>query len=195
MTKRINEFIRDDDGLILSSSEESHSDELYQDISDDLMLSNPVRGIEATYWKIMLVDDEVRVHEVTKKLLNNLKFAGKSLKLISAYSGEEAKGLMAEHPDTAIVLLDLAMETKDAGLRVAKYIREELKNKAVRICLQRSEWEAELECSVLENEDINEDNIKEDLTEKARSENHNRAEIIPRGDRVRAGTPRVGERT
>ena len=98
MMNRINEFIPDDDGLILDSESESQSDERYQDLPDDLMLSNPVRvacaqrnrGTEDPYWKILLVDDDERVHVVTKIALNQLKFAPKSLNVISAYSGEEA---------------------------------------------------------------------------------------------------------
>ena len=63
------------------------------------------------------------------------------------------------------MLLDAVMETKDAGLRVAKYIREVLKNQAVRIFLQTEEPGAEPEESVLVNDDINEYNSKGELTQ------------------------------
>ena len=87
-------------------------------------------------WKILIVDDEVEVHDITKLALDEVIFAGRSLTFLSAYSAEEAKQLMLAHPDTAIVLLDVVMETEDAGLRLINYIREELGNLAVRIILR-----------------------------------------------------------
>lgn len=87
-------------------------------------------------WKILIVDDEAEVHDITKLALDEVTFAGRSLTFLSAYSAEEAKQLMLAHPDTAIVLLDVVMETEDAGLRLINYIREELGNLAVRIILR-----------------------------------------------------------
>lgn len=86
----------------------------------------------------MVVDDDVDVHDFTCCALAGSSFVGKPLQLIQAFSGEEAKRLAGEHPDLALILLDLAMETRDAGLKVAEYIREELQNMRVRITLNTS---------------------------------------------------------
>ena len=43
---------------------------------------------------------------------------------------------MADHPDTAVILLDVVMETDDAGLDVARRIRQEQGNRFVRIILR-----------------------------------------------------------
>jgi two-component system, NtrC family, sensor kinase len=81
---------------------------------------------ETESWKILIVDDEVQVHTATDIALRKFVFENKSLKLLSAHSASEAQDLMKEHPDIAIILLDVIMETDDAGLRFVKYVREEL---------------------------------------------------------------------
>ena len=74
----------------------------------------------------MIVDDEAQVHTATDIALRKFVFENKSLKFISAYSAKEAKQLIQEHPDVAIILLDVIMETDDAGLEFVQYIREVL---------------------------------------------------------------------
>ena len=71
-------------------------------------------------WKILVVDDESEIHNVTKLVLNDLSCEGKPISFINAYSAEEAKVLIAQHPDTALILVDVVMETDDAGLEVVK---------------------------------------------------------------------------
>jgi len=87
-------------------------------------------------WKVMIIDDDVVVHDVTKMVLQNYIFKDRQLKLIHGYSGEEARQLAEQNPDTAIIFLDVMMETDTAGLDTVKYIREQLKNRAVRIIIR-----------------------------------------------------------
>jgi DNA-binding MarR family transcriptional regulator/CheY-like chemotaxis protein len=87
-------------------------------------------------WKILIVDDDSVVHEVTKLALTGFTLEEKSLTFISAFSAEEAKHLIQLHPDTAIVFLDVVMETENAGLGLVQYIREDLGNSLVRIILR-----------------------------------------------------------
>ncbi|MEO0374515.1 MAG: response regulator, partial [Cyanobacteria bacterium P01_A01_bin.17] len=86
-----------------------------------------------TPWKILVVDDERQVHEVTRLALKNFTFENRALEIISAYSGQEAQAMLNQHPDTAVLLLDVVMETSQAGLELVKYIRENLHNLFVRI--------------------------------------------------------------
>lgn len=80
-------------------------------------------------WKILIVDDEESIHAMTKLVVKNLMFEDKAVEFYSAYSGKEAKRLFLEIDDIAIVLLDIAMETKSTGLDLVKFIRNDLKNK------------------------------------------------------------------
>ncbi|MEM8504004.1 MAG: hybrid sensor histidine kinase/response regulator [Cyanobacteria bacterium P01_D01_bin.1] len=117
-------------------------------------------------WKIMLVDDEPSIHQATKVALKFFTFKGRSLSFVSAYSASEAKRLIAKHPDTVLVLLDVIMDTPDAGLQVAKYIREELHNTAVRIVLRTGQPGQIPEESVVINYDINDYKTKLELTQE-----------------------------
>ncbi|MFN6465735.1 MAG: ATP-binding protein [Nostoc sp. DedVER02] len=115
-------------------------------------------------WKIMIVDDDAEVHQGTKLALRGFTFEGKPLTFLSAFSGTEAKKLIAIHPDTAFILLDVVMETNDAGLMVVKYIREELKNQIVRVILRTGQPGDAPEESVILNYDINDYKLKVELT-------------------------------
>jgi PAS domain-containing protein len=67
-------------------------------------------------------------------------------------------------PDVALVLLDVIMETSEAGLKVARQIRDELHNKLVRIVLRTGQPGQALEHSIILDYDINDFWCKSDLT-------------------------------
>ncbi|GAC13540.1 DUF3369 domain-containing protein [Aliiglaciecola lipolytica] len=115
-------------------------------------------------WKVLIVDDEPEVHAVTKLALNDFVFQEKSLSFISAYSGKEAKELFHQHDDIAIVLLDVVMETDEAGLEVAEYVRNELHNNFTRIILRTGQPGQAPERDVIVNYDINDYKSKTELT-------------------------------
>jgi diguanylate cyclase (GGDEF)-like protein len=87
-------------------------------------------------WKILIVDDEREIHNITRLALEDFTFDNKRLQFLSAYSGIDARQIMSENPDIAVTLLDVIMESEDAGLVTAKYIRETLQNRATRIVLR-----------------------------------------------------------
>ncbi|HEY9651698.1 MAG TPA: response regulator, partial [Coleofasciculaceae cyanobacterium] len=115
-------------------------------------------------WKILVVDDDAEIHDITKLVLDDFTFEGKPLTFMSAYSGEEAKALIEKHPDTALILLDVVMETDDAGLEVVKYIRDVLGNLLVRIILRTGQPGQAPEDVVIINYDINDYKTKTELT-------------------------------
>jgi two-component system, sensor histidine kinase len=115
-------------------------------------------------WKVLIVDDEEEVHVVTHLALSDFSFAGRPLTFVSAYSGSEAKELIAEHQDTAIILLDVVMETDEAGLDVAQYVRQTLGNYFVRIILRTGQPGMAPERRVLKAYDINDYRAKTELT-------------------------------
>ena len=115
-------------------------------------------------WKILIVDDEPGVHKTTKSVLKKFIFEKKNLNIISAYSGEEAIEIIKKHPDIALILLDVVMETDDAGLLTAKRIREEVGNKLVRIVLRTGQPGTAPEKEVILNYDINDYKEKTELT-------------------------------
>lgn len=126
--------------------------------------SKESKQLPQDFWKVLIVDDEPEVHAVTKLALSEFSFLGRGLKFFSAYSGAEAKDLIDQHPDAAIVLLDVVMETDDAGLKVAQYIREEANNRFPRIILRTGQPGQAPERTVIINYDINDYKSKTELT-------------------------------
>ncbi|MBL4762464.1 MAG: DUF3369 domain-containing protein [Gammaproteobacteria bacterium] len=115
-------------------------------------------------WKIMIVDDEQGVHDITKLALKKFRFQDKSIEFIHAFSGEEAQQLIKQNPDTALILLDVVMETDDAGLKTARYVRDEAKNLFVRIVLRTGQPGQAPEAQVIQDYDINDYKDKTELT-------------------------------
>jgi response regulator RpfG family c-di-GMP phosphodiesterase len=115
-------------------------------------------------WKLLVVDDEEEVHVVTRLVLDDFEFGGRPLQIISAYSGEEAKKIMATQDDIAVILLDVVMETDHAGLDVVRYIREDLSNGFTRIVLRTGQPGQAPEHKVIADYDINDYKEKTELT-------------------------------
>jgi two-component system sensor histidine kinase ChiS len=157
----------EDDELVFADEDEE-DDELVGKNSDENKLNLPQTKElplpAGDSWKILLVDDEIEIHNVTKLVLNDFIFEGKQITFISAYSGEEAKTLIEKHPDTALILLDVVMETDDAGLEVVKYIRDVLGNLLVRIILRTGQPGQAPEDVVIIHYDINDYKTKTELT-------------------------------
>ncbi|MBF0336665.1 MAG: SpoIIE family protein phosphatase [Nitrospirae bacterium] len=135
-------------------------DDLFQDSSNGQ--DAPLTGTN-TRWKVMIVDDEPGVHEVTLMILKSFTIESRGLEFISAYTGKEAIHEIAKHPDTALIFLDVVMENDHAGLDVVKYIRETLKNKFVRIVLRTGQPGLAPEEAIIVDYDINDYKEKNEL--------------------------------
>jgi CheY-like chemotaxis protein len=115
-------------------------------------------------WRILIVDDDVDVHVVTKFALSTASFQGRRLSFVHAYSAAEALVKLRDTPDIALVLLDVMMETADAGLQLARQVREQLHNDLVRIVLRTGQPGQAVEHSIIVDYDINDFWSKADLT-------------------------------
>jgi len=125
-------------------------------------------------WKILIVDDEQDIHSVTELVLGNFEFDGQKLHFLNAYSAKEAEVILQEHSDIALVLLDVVMESDNAGLEVVEYIRNDLKNHLVRIVLRTGQPGMAPEEKVIASYDINDYKDKTELTSvKLKSTVHN----------------------
>jgi signal transduction histidine kinase/CheY-like chemotaxis protein len=115
-------------------------------------------------WKIAIIDDEPAVHDGTRFALSDYKLNGQGLDILSAYSAAEGRELMRRHPDVAVVLLDVIMETDTAGLGLVEFIRSDLKNETVRIILRTGQPGQAPERRVIVDYDINDYKAKTELT-------------------------------
>jgi len=115
-------------------------------------------------WHILIVDDERDVHEATRLALCDLTIEGRPLVFHQAYSAQEARAILAREPSVAVVLLDVVMESEDAGLLLVRWIRRELGNQSVRIILRTGQPGYAPELETIRSFDINDYRTKSELT-------------------------------
>src|SRR5262249_9364155 len=115
-------------------------------------------------WKIAVIDDDPAVHDGTRFALSDFVLHGQRLDILSASSAAEGRNLLSRHPDIAAVLLDVIMETDDAGLDLVDFIRNTLKNETVRIILRTGQPGQAPERRIIVDYDINDYKAKTELT-------------------------------
>ncbi|QCK86100.1 DUF3369 domain-containing protein [Phreatobacter aquaticus] len=135
-------------------------DDLIRVVEDDVVEA----PVPAHRWKVAVIDDDPAVHSGTNYALYDYDLGGTKLELLSAFSAAEGKTLLAAHPDMAVVLLDVVMESDGAGLDLVQYIRNELKNDTVRIILRTGQPGQAPERQVIVDYDINDYKAKTELT-------------------------------
>ncbi len=115
-------------------------------------------------WKILIADDDREVHTVTRLVLRDFQFDGRGLQFFSAFSAAETCEIMRNHPDMAMLLLDMVMETETSGIDVARFVRETLENHLVRIILRTGQPGQAPENQLISRYDINDYKEKTELT-------------------------------
>ncbi len=146
--------------------EVSGDDDLIQFLPDEDEAGETGRKNES-YWPVLVLDDDPDVHVATRLALQDCNILGRRLKLYSAYSGEEAKVLLLDGGVSfACILLDVVMESEDAGLKLVDYIRNVVGDNAVRIVLRTGQPGYAPEMDVVSQYDINDYRSKSELTRK-----------------------------
>ncbi|MCR6629748.1 MAG: hybrid sensor histidine kinase/response regulator [Magnetospirillum sp.] len=115
-------------------------------------------------WRVLVVDDDEQVHAMTRVLLRDFQFEERGFDMVSAASAAEAAAILAGEPDIPVVLLDVVMESPDAGLKLVRRIREEQNNHRVRIILRTGQPGEAPERDVVLSYDINDYKSKSELT-------------------------------
>jgi len=123
-------------------------------------------GIGHAPWRILVVDDDPEVHVVTELALRGVTFLERPIEFLHAHSAAAAAELLAREGDIALILLDVVMETDDAGLRFVEHVRTELKNRKVRIVLRTGQPGQAPENEVILRYDINDYKAKTELTQQ-----------------------------
>ncbi len=115
-------------------------------------------------WQILIADDEDEVHQVTTVALADVVFKGRKLSFLHAHSALEAKQILQESPEIAVILLDVVMEEDNAGLHLVREIREDMGNRRLRIVLRTGQPGQAPERDVVIDHDINDYKSKTELT-------------------------------
>ena len=133
---------------------------LFQEEDNEL----PPINQQAPPWKILVVDDDPSVHDVTRLALAGFEFDNRPVELVYASSSDEARENLTKHPDIALALVDVVMESDHAGLELVDWIRNELKNRFIRLVLRTGQPGHAPEQQVILKYDINDYKEKTELT-------------------------------
>ena len=112
----------------------------------------------------VLPDDDDEVHAVTRLILAKMRYKERGVELLTARSAAEARQVLMHESDIAAILLDVVMETDDAGLQLVRTIRNDLGNRSVRIILRTGQPGQAPEDRVIVDYDINDYKAKSELT-------------------------------
>jgi diguanylate cyclase (GGDEF)-like protein len=115
-------------------------------------------------WKILVVDDDQDVHLATTLALAGVEMLGRVPQFLHATSAAEAEQLLIQEPDIAVILLDVVMETQDAGLQLVDKIRHGLGLEMPRIILRTGQPGYAPELNAIRDYDINDYKTKSELT-------------------------------
>jgi response regulator RpfG family c-di-GMP phosphodiesterase len=115
-------------------------------------------------WKVLVVDDEPDVRQLTALNLRDFQFEQRRLELIEAGSAAEARECLAAHKDIAVALIDVVMETDDAGLKLVEAIRGEMRNEMMRLIVRTGQPGVAPERFVIDHFDIDDYKDKTELT-------------------------------
>jgi len=116
------------------------------------------------FWRILVVDDDESVHQVTKLVLADAEIEHRKLDIVSAYSSEEAQEILLKDNSFCMAFVDVVMETDHAGLELVQWIRKIHKNQAIRLVLRTGQAGTAPEAKVIKEFDINDYKEKTDFT-------------------------------
>lgn len=107
-------------------------------------------------WKILVVDTEKSVHEQTRDDLESLKFQGRVVEILDAFSPSEALEILEKEGNVAVALIDATVEDRfQSGLQLVQAIRHDLQDRLLRIILRTGSKESFPREQVLVDYDIN----------------------------------------
>ncbi|HSW06418.1 MAG TPA: EAL domain-containing protein [Aquabacterium sp.] len=150
--------------MTLPADVPSSSDaEAFIDVLDDDGLS-PEPAAGGPRWKLLIVDDDEDVHQATELALRGISIEGRPLQLLHAHSAAQAHALISADADIAVLLLDVVMESPDAGLRLVRQVREDLGRRALRVVLRTGQPGYAPEIETIRSHDINDYRTKSELT-------------------------------
>jgi len=124
----------------------------------------PERRVSNKVWRILVIDDDESVHHVTKLVLAEAEIEHRKLEIVSVYSSKEAKELLLNDNSFCMAFVDVVMETDHAGLDLVEWIRNDLKDQAIRLILRTGQAGTAPEAKVIKEFDINDYKEKTDFT-------------------------------
>lgn len=113
---------------------------------------------------ILIIDDDQSIHDITNIAIKAMKFSDFEIEILTAYSAQEAKEIIHKEDNIALALVDVVMETPEAGLDLVNYIRDTLENKLIRLIIRTGQANDFPPMQVIQHYDISDFKEKTELT-------------------------------
>lgn len=110
--------------------------------------------VQKTVWHVLSIDAVSSVNQMTRRALENGEFLGKNITVLNANSIQQAKCVLTDNDDIAVVLLDTMNDGLEESLSFIRFIRDTLKNYRTRIILRTGYPDTLPEISLIENYEI-----------------------------------------
>lgn len=123
-----------------------------------------VQNINKRKHIMLVVDDDESIHEVTRLALNSITYPDLDIEIVDAYNVDEAKALLNSDKNISMALLDVVMESPQAGLDLVDYIRKEKCNNMIRLVMRTGQANKFPPLEVVQKYDINDFKEKTELT-------------------------------
>lgn len=101
-------------------------------------------------WVLLIVDDEPQVHEATTLTLRRDRIGNRPLRFLHAHSAAEARELVQSEPQIDLILLDVMMETRDAGFKLVNELRGAMARQDLKILIRSGQPGAEQEDNIVQ---------------------------------------------
>jgi signal transduction histidine kinase/CheY-like chemotaxis protein len=133
-------------------------------VSGDSQVLDPAPDASPV-WRILIVDDEKDIHEVTQLALKRRTWRKRPFELISCFSGREALEVLSKHPPNyfRVGLIDVVMETQTAGLDLCRHLRSDFPS-SLRIVLRTGQPGVAPEEKIINEYDIDSYMAKTEVT-------------------------------
>lgn len=118
-------------------------------------------------FSILVVDGTPTLPDLAREALTNLSVDGVGIRLIDAGSAAEARQALYDHPEIAVILLELGLEHERAGLDLISHIRKDLGNQRTRIVVCTAHPDAISEEEVIGGNDVSDYRAKAELSPRA----------------------------
>jgi CheY-like chemotaxis protein len=98
-------------------------------------------------WVVLVVDDDRDVHYATRLALTGERVHGRLVEVVSAYSAAEARMHLDGAARFDLLLLDIVMESPDAGVQLARELAVDGRHAALRVLVRTGQpglWQDEV---------------------------------------------------
>jgi PAS domain S-box-containing protein len=115
-------------------------------------------------WKVLIVDTDDTLETLAANTFVDQSFHDRQIEIITASSSAQTKTQLQQHPDCALILMNINLELDQAGFSVVQFIRNELDNQFLRIILFSASEEQVAEHGFIASYDFDDLRLKADLS-------------------------------